>query len=162
MLAMVISGGQTGVDQAALSASRAYAIPTGGWAPKGWLTEDGPAPWLADSGLLEMPTASYTERTRANVEMATACLWFGNPHSPGGKLTLRLCREASLDHFVVIRESTPRDVALWLTNMVWLDPGNPEVLLVAGNRESKSPGIGQTTHSFLAILFALLRGLGHA
>ena len=47
----VISGGQTGVDQAALRAARSCGIPTGGWAPRGWLTEDGPAPWLADYGL---------------------------------------------------------------------------------------------------------------
>lgn len=42
----VISGGQTGVDQAALRAARASGIVTGGFAPKGWATEDGPAPWL--------------------------------------------------------------------------------------------------------------------
>lgn len=54
MLTKVISGGQTGVDQAALRAAKAARIPTGGYAPKGWLTEDGPAPWLADFGLIEM------------------------------------------------------------------------------------------------------------
>ena len=51
MIGKIISGGQTGVDQAALRAAKACGIPTGGWAPKGWRTEDGPAPWLADLGL---------------------------------------------------------------------------------------------------------------
>ena len=46
MLSFVISGGQTGVDQAALRAARTAGIPTGGFAPLGWSTEDGPAPWL--------------------------------------------------------------------------------------------------------------------
>jgi hypothetical protein len=35
------------------SAARACGIPTGRWAPRGWLTEAGPAPWLADWGLVE-------------------------------------------------------------------------------------------------------------
>src|SRR5262249_6057013 len=41
MIGKVISGGQTGVDQVALRAAKACGIPTGGWAPKGWRTEDG-------------------------------------------------------------------------------------------------------------------------
>jgi hypothetical protein len=43
MLELVISGGQTGADQGGLRATRACGIPTGGWAPRGWLTEAGPA-----------------------------------------------------------------------------------------------------------------------
>jgi hypothetical protein len=39
MLAKVISGGQTGADQAGRRAARAAGIPTGGWAPLGWKTE---------------------------------------------------------------------------------------------------------------------------
>jgi len=50
-LACVVSGGQTGVDQAALRAARASGIATGGWAPKGWATEAGPAPWLVSPRL---------------------------------------------------------------------------------------------------------------
>lgn len=66
MLERVISGGQTGADQAALRAARACGIPTGGWAARGWLTEDGPAPWLAEWGLAECPDGeSEAERYRA-------------------------------------------------------------------------------------------------
>jgi hypothetical protein len=57
MIQRVISGGQTGVDQAALRAAKACGIPTGGWCPLGFLTEAGPMPALADFGLAEMPTA---------------------------------------------------------------------------------------------------------
>jgi hypothetical protein len=53
MIERVISGGQTGADQGGLRAAQACGIPTGGWAPRGWLTEAGPAPWLADWGLVE-------------------------------------------------------------------------------------------------------------
>lgn len=40
----VVSGGQTGVDRAALDAARELELPYGGWLPKGRLTEDGPLP----------------------------------------------------------------------------------------------------------------------
>jgi hypothetical protein len=39
MLTRVVSGDQTGADQGGLRAARAAGIPTGGWAPKGWLVE---------------------------------------------------------------------------------------------------------------------------
>lgn len=56
MLERIVSGGQTGADQAALRAARAAGLPTGGWAPRGWLTEEGPAPWLANrSGFAVFP-----------------------------------------------------------------------------------------------------------
>ena len=43
----VISGGQTGVDQAALRAAKAAGIETGGWMPKGFRTLAGPRPEFA-------------------------------------------------------------------------------------------------------------------
>lgn len=54
-LIKIVTGGQTGADQGALLAARAAGIATGGWAPLGWMTEDGPAPWLADFRLIECP-----------------------------------------------------------------------------------------------------------
>jgi hypothetical protein len=48
MLDKTISGGQTGADQAAWRAAKAHAIATGGWMPKGFLTEDGPRPEFAE------------------------------------------------------------------------------------------------------------------
>jgi hypothetical protein len=85
----VISGGQTGADQAALRAARACGIATGGWAPKGWLTE-GPldeeghpfpktvaSPWLAGWELLECDEPGWRPWPRANVRDSDATLWFG-------------------------------------------------------------------------------------
>ena len=42
MLKKIISGGQTGADREALETARDLGIETGGFVPKGWLTEDGP------------------------------------------------------------------------------------------------------------------------
>lgn len=157
MLAKVITGGQTGVDQAALRAAKTCGIPTGGYAPKGWLTEAGAAPWLADFGLVEHPAADYPPRTRANVQQAKGLVWFGNPHSSDGRLTLSLCQEANIDTFVVISESKPADVADWIYGHLLEGETDPVSLMVAGNHESKSPGIGATTEAFLCETFVTLK-----
>src|SRR5262245_63695480 len=90
-LSKVISGGQTGVDRAARRAARAAGIPTGGWAPRGWQTEDGPAPWLGsdDWGLKEWSAPGYAARTRRNVEDADATLILTDRHplTGGTRLT---------------------------------------------------------------------------
>jgi Circularly permutated YpsA SLOG family len=69
MITLVISGGQTGADQAGWRAAQAGDIPTGGWMPKGFLTEEGPQRWLANVyGAREMPTKSYPARMVQNVK----------------------------------------------------------------------------------------------
>jgi hypothetical protein len=161
----IISGGQTGVDQAALRAARTCGLETGGWAPHGWLTEAGPAPWLAEYGLHQhdesgSPAFLYRARTEANVMAAAGCVWFGNPHSPGGKLTLGLCGSAAyIPQYVVMDASTPKDVANWIFG--YLLDGEPEdatiVALIAGNRESSNPGIGAKVETFLVEVFRLLK-----
>ena len=77
MLGGVISGGQTGVDQAALRAARALGIPTGGWAPRGRATEDGPAPWLADLGPAECAWPGYPPRAKADARDSDGTPWIG-------------------------------------------------------------------------------------
>lgn len=63
--AKIVSGGQTGVDRAALDAAIALGIPHGGWCPRGRLAEDGRIP---DSyRLLEADSPEYHVRTELNV-----------------------------------------------------------------------------------------------
>ncbi len=61
----IISGGQTGVDRAALDAAMELHILTGGYCPKGRKAEDGRIPDTYN--LIEMPTTSYPARTEKNV-----------------------------------------------------------------------------------------------
>jgi hypothetical protein len=59
MITLVISGGQTGADQAGWRAAESCGIPMGGWMPFGFLTEEGPQRWVANVyGAREMPTKS--------------------------------------------------------------------------------------------------------
>ena len=65
MIQKIISGGQTGADQAALDAAIKLGISHGGWIPKGRITEHGPLPDRYK--LQEMPTDSYPARTEQNI-----------------------------------------------------------------------------------------------
>src|SRR5262245_53687608 len=73
----IISGGQTGVDRAALDAAIALGIPYGGWSPKGGWAEDMPSPpgILAHyPALRETSSADPSERTELNVRDSDATL----------------------------------------------------------------------------------------
>src|ERR1700757_1059748 len=90
---LIISGGQTGADQAGLRAARALDIATGGIAPLHYNTEAGHAPWLAEWGLIETESEwDYAERTEKNVRLADATAIFGR-RSRGSNLTERLCQQ---------------------------------------------------------------------
>ncbi|MCP4451447.1 MAG: hypothetical protein GY809_08300, partial [Planctomycetes bacterium] len=67
---MIISGGQTGVDRAALDWAIEAGVAHGGWCPKGRLAEDGPIPSQYD--LAETPSDDYAVRTHWNVRDSDA------------------------------------------------------------------------------------------
>jgi hypothetical protein len=72
MVQKIISGGQTGVDRAALDWAIAKGIPHGGWCPAGRIAEDGAIPERYH--LCETPTRRYPQRTRWNVRDSDATL----------------------------------------------------------------------------------------
>jgi hypothetical protein len=161
MIEGIVPGGQTGADLGALRAARAAGIATGGWAPKGWLVEsddgrrDVPAPWLAEYGLVECPEPGYAARRRRNVHDADAALLFGDVTSAGSRGLIRDCRELG-KAWVHVQSGTvtPREVIAWLG-----ETPHVRVLMVAGNRESKAPGIGGRVERFLEVVFhRLARG----
>lgn len=150
-LRKVVSGGQTGADQAGLRAARAAGFETGGWAPKGWLTEDGADPTLAGYGLTECPKKGYPARTEANARDSDGTLWFGSTGSPGCRATFAACRRHAKPVLIVEDGTTrPGDVR------AWLEAHQVEVLNVAGNRESSNPGLGAKVEAFLGRVFAEL------
>lgn len=152
----IVSGGQTGVDRAALDAARAAHLPYGGWLPKGRLTEEGPLP-AEYVGMSEMPTKDYLKRTEKNVvdsEM-TVVICRGEPEG-GTKRTIgfaekhnRPCCVCDLDRtddvdatIAWVRET---EAALWSDERYGAeeDPesGRPVVINFAGPRGSKDPAI---------------------
>jgi hypothetical protein len=72
LIKRIISGGQTGVDRAALDAAIELGIPHGGWCPKRRLAEEGKIPEVYN--LKETPSGTYKERTIFNVRDSYATL----------------------------------------------------------------------------------------
>jgi hypothetical protein len=109
----IASGGQTGVDRAALDAALAAGAACGGWCPEGRKAEDGPIP--ARYPLQELPGAGYLPRTRKNVEDsdATLIVTFG-PVTGGTAQTVEFCRDLAKPLLLIdgalnaVEESAPR------------------------------------------------------
>lgn len=144
--ARIVSGGQSGVDRAALDAAIALDIPCGGWCPRGRLAEDGPLPTRYP--LVETPASRYPQRTEWNVRDsdATLILTRGKP-SGGTALTAAMARRLDKPLHIVDLERPEHHVREWLQS------ARPETLNVAGPRESQQPGIYRQAYAFLLRLF---------
>ena len=96
----IISGGQTGVDRAALDVAIELGIPCGGWCPKGRRSEDGTIPLKYP--LQETPTPRYEQRTEWNVRdsQATLVLTVGHP-TRGTALAVEFAQQHGKPYLVV-------------------------------------------------------------
>jgi len=149
----VISGGQNGADQAGLRAAKKKGIDTGGWAPKGWKTLDGPMESLLKSfGVKESDSEGYPVRTALNVRDSDVTLRFARHFgSAGEKCTYKAILKHKKPHvdFDVPSDLTEAN-AVKLANEImkkgWY------TLNVAGNSEKSAPGIGKEVEDFLSMV----------
>lgn len=134
--ARIVSGGQTGVDRAAIDVALELGYACGGWCPLGRRAEDGPIPDRYP--LRETPTADYAERTEWNVRDTDGTLVLCQAKPTGGTaLTIRLARQHKKPCLVIdLRQ--PAEVKEVRT---WLRQHRIQALNVAGPRESSSKGI---------------------
>jgi dTDP-4-dehydrorhamnose reductase len=148
-LRRVVSGGQTGVDRAALDAAAAAGLARGGWCPAGRWAEDGR---IADGyPLRETPSSEPAQRTAWNVRDSDATLLLATMAPTGGSaLTLAEARRRGRPVLAV----DPRSAAEVAETRRWLRDAGIAVLNVAGPRESESPGIYALARTFLDALFA--------
>jgi putative molybdenum carrier protein len=138
----VVSGGQTGVDRAALDVARELGLPHGGWCPRGRRSENGVIPHVYE--LTETPESRYEQRTEWNVRDADATLLlFRDELSGGTAFTLQCVRSLGRSHAAVDLGCAPDPLALaeWIAGF--------RVLNVAGPRESRQPGIYEEARRYL-------------
>jgi hypothetical protein len=156
----IISGGQTGVDRAALDTAIALGLAYGGWCPRGGWAEDLQTPpgLLTRYPLLrETPSKDPARRTRWNVRDSDRTLILhdarGLASSRGTALTLRLAEQYGKLHLVVdVDQGDAADrIVTWLA-----DTKGVVVLNVAGPRESSVPGIYEKTRAALGWAFGSL------
>jgi hypothetical protein len=152
-LAAIVSGGQTGVDRAALDFARRTGMPIGGWCPAGGWAEDLPqAPGVLAlfPELREASSSDPRQRTEWNVRDsdATLVLVREGTVSPGTDAAVALARDLGRPHLVA-------DVADVASVRSWLSELPDGVTLhVAGPRESEAPGIQQQAGALLAAVLA--------
>ena len=153
MLKKIISGGQTGADQAALDVAFRLGIPYGGWIPKGRLTEEG----RLDSKykLKEMETTNYNKRTEQNVIDSDGTLIISHGKLTGGSDYTR--EMALLHHRPWLHIDLNKTGAFQAAGKIksWIAENEIEVLNVAGSRSSKDPSIYQDTVDIIETIFYL-------
>jgi Circularly permutated YpsA SLOG family len=154
----IISGGQTGVDRAALDVAIERGIPWGGWCPNGGWAEDFPDP----PGLLsryaklrETPRSQPAQRTQWNVRDSDALLIIAGREGLSVSQGTR-CAEEWANRYgkplLIIDVSEPdaaAQVAHWL--QAQRERFGAQVRLgIGGPRESQAPGIYASTRQLMA------------
>lgn len=148
-LRKIVSGGQSGVDRAALDVAISRGLAVGGWCPKGRWAEDGPIP--VRYPLQEAQSADPAERTERNLRDSDATLVIYCADLVGGtRLTVDLAHELNrpLQLIDLARGESPGPIRDWLRE------NGVQVLNVAGPRESESIGIGVMAAAWLHSLLA--------
>jgi hypothetical protein len=144
----IVTGGQTGVDRAAMDIALSLGLRLKGWCPLGRWAEDGPVPEVYP--LRETPGVDPGQRTSWNVRDADATLvLIMGTVSGGTALTVEEARQAGKPCLQVAFAESPdldriRD---------WMSRNHVHSLNIAGPRESEEPGIYRKARQFLAALF---------
>ncbi len=160
MILKVVSGGQTGVDQASLLIASERGLEIGGWCPKGGLDEYKMDIRKQHPSLVEATTSNPDERTKLNVRDSDGTLIIvpGWPLSEkikdGTQLTIEEAQRLKKPYLIFSLADTHQDA-----NVIqeWVQDNNIDVLNIAGPRESNSPGIYQKTCEMLLNFFMHLQ-----
>ena len=131
----IISGGQTGVDRAALDVALKHEIDCGGWCPAGRLDEFGRIP--DQYPLQELEVGGFAERTLQNVKDSdgTVIIYPGKL-SGGTEQTVRFCVELQRPHQLIdASKISAEDGAKLIADFIRNNP--IDILNVAGPRQSE-------------------------
>lgn len=157
----LISGGQTGVDRAALDVARTLGLPYGGSVPKGRSAADGAIP-LHYENLVETLSDDSKERTKKNVLDADGTLLITQGTPAGGSA---LTREYAVQHQKPLLpiDLNIIDVDIAVQNIVnWLRAIQCQTINIAGPRSSEVPGIYNDAYYLLLQVFANITAENHA
>jgi hypothetical protein len=152
---MIVSGGQTGADRAALDWAMAEGIPHGGWCPRGRRAEDGTIPDRYQ--LKETQGTRYTQRTEWNVRDSDGTVIFTiEPYLRGGS---RRAVEFSREHgkpWLHLNRTVPLETSVAQLRE-FLQEHRIAVLNVAGSRASEETGVCEFVRELLSAYWESLR-----
>jgi hypothetical protein len=152
-LGKIISGGQTGVDQAALRAARASGLSIGGWCPPGRICESGLIPLefelqeTLEDRSVDAPEVARSQRTEWNVRDSDATLVVRPENvTDSGTTWATRCATRYGRPFL---ECDPADREALTKVTEWLGRLQIQTLNVAGPSERTVPGIGRKVYALL-------------
>ena len=151
----IFSGGQTGVDRAAIDWAIENNFEYGGYVPKGGRALDGIDLCKAYPNLIELKSADYPARTLKNIKSANATLIVCPDDvfktSRGTKLTVKYAMKEEKP-FLHLTDGDSSKVLSWLTSLV--ADNDDFVLNVAGPRGDNWPEGYETTKEVLTQVFS--------
>ena len=137
-LKRIVSGGQTGVDRAALDVALGADFPCGGWVPGDRMAEDGVIPERYP--LIALPNGNYQQRTRLNVvDSDGTALLYSDFLTSGTRLTCDLCGLLNRPCILISARETPDPSAAAEAVLRFIEDNGIEVLNVGGPRASGWP-----------------------
>jgi hypothetical protein len=152
---IVVSGGQTGADRAALDFAITHGIAHGGWCPRGRLAEDGPIPTRYK--LRETSSQKYSQRTERNVRDSDATVLFtlAAQMKGGTALTKELAERLGKPWLHLTggnsAGATVQQAAERMSQ--FLTENHVHTLNVAGPRASQEPGVANFVDQVLTIVW---------
>ena len=163
MIEKIVSGGQTGVDRAALDAAINMGFSYGGWCPKGRIDERGVIPEKYDQlmeikGEFGSEKENYDTRTKLNIRdsdgtlIIVPSLPLSDQIKDGTLLTIAEVSSRGKPFFL-IGLSAEDNIT---TCVEWLKDKDFRILNIAGPRESTCEGIYQASLDFLNTLMPQL------
>lgn len=159
MIEKIVSGGQTGVDQAALFTASEMGLSIGGWCPKGGLDANGVNVLNTYPTLKQATTSDPNERTKLNIDDSDGTLiivpsWpLPESIKDGTRLTIEYAKQQNKPSLIISLSERKESIA---TILHWVRDHNITILNIGGPRESNWPGIHNEACGLFRELFIAL------
>jgi predicted Rossmann fold nucleotide-binding protein DprA/Smf involved in DNA uptake len=135
VLRKIVSGGETGVDRAALDAALAVGFACGGWVTWDRMAEDGAIPERYPMTVL--PKGGYRQRTRLNVSDSDGTVILYHESLKGGtRLTRNLCALLNRPYVLINAKDMSEPIAASNAILQFIEKNKVAILNVAGPRSS--------------------------
>jgi hypothetical protein len=152
ILKTIVSGGQTGVDRAALDVALELGVPCGGWCPRGRLAEDGEIP--ARYPLQETSSSRYQVRTDWNIRDSDATMILNLGEMEGGTALTEVLARSYGSPCIIVNLKLSQELEQLVD---WLCENMVSTLNIVGPRASKRPEAYRLATELLQRLIPLAR-----